>query len=92
MTKRELLTKLEGLLNEKGMSRIDGVTANSTKATIQEAIDCLEASDAELENRLELVRSEWANIASTVEKNGNWLTHSHNRLFIYSSAKHLINK
>ena len=52
MTKRELLEKLEELLKEKGMWKIETFSGtigrNNNKATIEDAIKCLETTDEEM--------------------------------------------
>ena len=56
MTKRELLEKLENLLKEKGMCKIETFSGtigqNNNKATIEDAIKCLEATDEEMNDYL----------------------------------------
>lgn len=86
MKKVEMLNKLEDLLQEKGMARIDGITANSRKKEIQTAIDCLEVSDERLAECLEIVKAEYPNIHATIVNNGDWKRHSYNRYFVYTTA------
>jgi len=95
MTKRELLTKLQAELTEKGMYAIDGgngaIGANDNKATIQNAIDCLTATDEEMRDYLTVIKLRYPNIYRTITENGReWLTHRHNRLWIYNNARMII--
>ena len=95
MTKRELLDQLHTALNAKGMYAIDGgngaITANDNKATIQNAIDCLMATDEEMRDYLTVIKLRYPNIYRTITENGReWLTHRHNRLWIYNNARIII--
>lgn len=90
MTKRDLLKKFNALLEEKGMNRIQllygNVGVNSTKNEIQSAIDCLSASDEEMNNRLEQFKVIYPAIYKTISEAG-FLTHSFNRYYVYLSTR-----
>lgn len=95
MTKRELLQELQAALTEKGMLSIDGgngaIGANDNKAAIQNAIDCLQTPDETMNEYLTVVKLAYPNIHRTITENGrNWLTHRHNRLWVYNNARMII--
>lgn len=92
MTKRDLISKLEGLLKEKGMYKIEhslggSIGWNDNKATIEDAIKCLEASDEEMQDYLTVVKLKYPNTYKKIVENGDWLTHSHNRYYVWSTAR-----
>lgn len=91
MTKRELLTRLSELLAEKGMFSIDGgngaICANDNKNTIQNAINCLETSDADMMDYLTVIKLKYPGTYNAVCNSGDWLTHSFNRLYVYNTAR-----
>ena len=94
MTKNELLEKLENLLKEKGMRKIEtfsgAIGRNDNKATIEDAIKCLESTDEEMNDYLTVFRLKYPNSYNAVMKAGNWLTHSHNRSYIYCTARQIL--
>lgn len=95
MTKRELLNKLKELLDNKGMSKIElmiggKVGENCNKSTIEDAIKCLEASDKEMNDYLTVFKLKYPNSYKKIIENGNWLTHSFNRYYVYSSVKTIL--
>ena len=94
MTKRELLEKLETLLKEKGMCKIETFSGtigqNNNKATIEDAIKCLEATDEEMNDYLTVFKLKYPNSYTAVMKAGNWLTHSHNRYYVYCTARQIL--
>lgn len=91
MTKRDLLKKMESLLEEKGMSKIDDlngkINENCNKSVIESAIKCLEATDEEMNDYLTVIKLKYPNIYKTIVNNGNWLTHSYNRYYVYFTAR-----
>ena len=93
-TKAELIARLTELLESKGMSKIDNgngaVNYNSTKASIQSAINCLTATDAEMNDYLTVFKLKYPNSYEVIIKNGNWLTHYFNRYYVYSTAKTIL--
>lgn len=94
MTKKDLMKRLEELLKEKGMYKIesfgDAIGWNYNKATISDAIKCLEATDEEMNDYLTVVKLKYPNIYKTVVNNGNWLVHSHNRYAVWGMAKSVL--
>ena len=95
MTKRELLNQLQAALTEKGMFAIDGwngaITANDNKATIQNAIDCLMATDEEMRDYLTVIKLRYPNIYRTITENGrDWMHHRYNRMWVYNNARMII--
>ena len=93
-TKAELMAILTELLESKGMSKIDdgngAVNYNSTKANIQSAINCLTATDEEMEEYMVVFKLKYPNSYEAIIKNGNWLTHYFNRYYVYSTAKTIL--
>lgn len=91
MTKRELLTRMNELLAQKGMTRIDGgngaIGMNENKSTIQNAINCLEASDDTMRDYLTVIKLKYPGIYNMIANNGDFLTHYHNRLYVYNTAR-----
>lgn len=94
MAKTELLKKLEALLEEKGMSKIETFSGKigqtSNKATIEDAIKCLEATDEEMNDYLTVFKLKYYNSYVAIMQAGNWLIHSHNRYYVYSTARQII--
>lgn len=94
MKKADLIKRLEELLEEKGMSKIDGgngkIGWNDTKATIQNAIDCLTATDEEMSDYLTVFKMKYPNCYKAIMENGNWLTHYFNRYYVYSTARMIL--
>lgn len=94
MTKRELLQQMSELLEAKGMTRIDGgngtINANDNKAAIQNAINCLSATDEEMRDYLIVFKLKYPNSYNTIINNGNWLTHFFNRLYVYNTARMIL--
>ena len=94
MTKRELLEKLEELLKEKGMRKIETFSGtigrNDNKSTIEDAIKCLESTDEEMNDYLTVFRLKYPNSYAAVMNAGNWLTHSHNRYYVYCTARQIL--
>ena len=94
MTKRELLEKLQELLKEKGMRKIEtfsgAIGRNDNKSTIEDAIKCLESTDEEMNDYLTVFRLKYPNSYVAVMNAGNWLTHSHNRYYVYCTARQIL--
>ena len=89
MTKNDLLKQLKDLEEVKRI-HIDGISANSNKSTIQNAIDCLNCSDEMLDKYLIVVSLKYENIGRTVAKNGDFKRHGFNRLYIYNTARQIL--
>lgn len=94
MTKRELLNKLQCLLDKKRMRKIETfsgeINENCNKSTIEGAIKCLEATDEEMNDCLTVFKLKYPNSYNTIINNGDWLTHSHNRYYVYCVAKTIL--
>lgn len=94
MTKKDLVDKLEMLLAEKKMHKIETFSGkigwNNNKATIADAIKCLEATDEEMNDYLTVFKLKYPSSYNVIINNGNWLTHSHNRYYVYCSAKSIL--
>ena len=89
MTKADLMKRFEELENEKGC-HIDGIYYNSRKDSIQNAIDCLECPDDLLDKYLTVVSLKYENIGRTIANNGDFKHHSHNRLYVYNTARSIL--
>lgn len=89
MTKRDLWNKYMTAMVCRGMVKITGINANSTKRDLQSGLECLRASDEDLDAALEFVREHQPNIVRVIEGNGNWKTHEFNRYYIWSTARML---
>lgn len=91
MTKNELLRKMQELLDSKGMTKIDNgggkINANNSKCDIEGAIKCLEAMDDEMRGYLAIFKEIYPNTYNVIVNNGNWLTHSFNRYYVYNTAR-----
>ena len=91
MTKKELMGRLEELLAEKGMTSIDGGNGSigwaENKSSIQNAINCLEASDETMQDYLTVFKLKYPNSYKAVINSGDWLTHRFNRLYVYNTAR-----
>jgi len=70
------------------MRRIDGITFNSNKTEIQNAIDCLKCSNEQMKVFASVFEKEYPNIFRAMPK--NFLIHQFNRLYIYNTAKRII--
>lgn len=96
MTKREMLNRLQELLAMRGMFSIDGgngsIGANDNKAAIQNAINCLECDDATMLDYLTVVKLAYPAIYNTIANDANWLTHRHNRMWVYNNARMIIRR
>ena len=94
MTKAELLKRLDYLLKEKGMNKIETFSGkigqNDNKATIENAIKCLEATDEEMNDYLTVFKLKYKGSYNAIMRAGNWLTHSHNRYYVYSTARMIL--
>lgn len=90
MTKSELLKELERQIDSKGMRRVDGIGGNSRKEEIQNAIDCLACSDGLLDDYMTVIKLKYPNIHRTISNNGNWKLHQYNRLYVYNTARLLL--
>ncbi len=91
MKKWELLQKYNKLLGEKRMTRIDGISGNSNKADIENAIACLECSDEQLDKYLTVIELKYPNVHRTISGNGDYKRHFHNRLYVYNTARFVLN-
>lgn len=92
MTKKDLIKRLEELLEEKKMSKIElmlggKVDWNCNKSTIEDAIKCLEATDEEMNDYLTVIKLKYNNIYQKVVQHENWITGSYYRYFVYCTAK-----
>ena len=90
MTSREMYQEYLRLLNEKGLRGLDGISLGSTKATLQNGIDCLNCEDEKLDEYLEVVKTVYPAIYETIKNNGNFKTHKYNRLFVFNNARMIL--
>ena len=89
MTKAELLKEFDKLQNEKGI-RIEGVYCNSNKSTIEIAIECLKCPDELLDKYLTVVTLKYPNIGRVIAENGDFKRHTHNRLYVFNTARQIL--
>ena len=90
MTKNELMKEYERLTREKGV-RLDGINYNCNKSTIENAINCLRCSDDMLNDYLTVIKLKYPNTYNTIKNNGDFKTHSFNRLYVYNTARMALN-
>lgn len=90
-TARELWEEYKVLLEEKGLAKLTSlytsISANSTKSEIQNGIDCLKCSDETLNDYLTVIKLVLPNTYETIKNNGDFKTHSFNRLYVYNTAR-----
>lgn len=89
MTKAELMKESEALQKEKAV-RIEGIYWNSTKSTIENAIECLKCPDEMLDKYLMIVSLKYENIGRVIAENGDFKRHSHNRLYVFNIARQIL--
>jgi hypothetical protein len=91
MTKRDLLKRYEQLLEEKGLYKIDGITVNSRKEEIQNAINCLECSDEKLDEYAIIIKLKYPNtFRRIIENPTNFKEHPFNRLYVFNIAENIL--
>jgi hypothetical protein len=86
MTKQELLRAIRAELDTRHMYSMDGIGANCTKSELQNALDCLRATDEQMADYLTVVKLAYPNIHRTIMQS-DYLRHSHNRLYVYNTAR-----
>ncbi len=84
-----IMKRFEELQKEKGC-HIDGIYWNSRKSEIENAINCLECPDDMLEKYLLVVSLKYENIGRAIGTNGNFKHHSHNRLYVFNTARQIL--
>ena len=87
MTKRELMARLNELIEEKGMHRLDGVNWSSNKSEIENAIKCMECSDEQMDEYLIVIKLKYPATYQTIKSNGDYRVHPFNRLYVYNTAR-----
>lgn len=89
MTKTELMKEFEMLQEEKAV-KIDGIYWNSRKIEIENAIECLKCPDELLEKYLIVVSLKYPNTGRRIAENGDFKQHSHNRLYVFNTARQIL--
>lgn len=89
MTKAELMKEFDNLEKEKGV-HIDGIYWNSTKSTIENAIECLKCPDELLDKYLTVVTLKYPNSGRKIANNGDFKRHSFNRLYVFNTARMIL--
>lgn len=89
MTKAELMKEFDELEKEKGV-RIEGIYYNSNKSTIENAIECLKCPDELLDKYLIIVSLKYENTGRVIAENGDFKRHSHNRLYVFNTARQIL--
>ena len=90
MTKTDMMKTYSNLCDEVGISEIDGISKNSRKDEIQNAIDCLSCPEEMLNDYLVIVKLKYPNIHHTITENGDWKIHNFNRLYVFNTARQAI--
>ena len=89
MTKNDLMKKYKELEDQKKI-HIEGINWNSNKSIIQNAINCLECDDELLDQYLIVVSLKYPNIGRVIKENGDFKHHTHNRLYVYNTARQIL--
>lgn len=89
MTKAELMKEFDRLEEEK-KCHIEGIYWNSNKSAIENAIECLECPDELLDRYLIFVTLKYENIGREIAENGDFKHHSHNRLYVFNTARMIL--
>lgn len=89
MTKAELLQEFKELQDSRGV-KIEGIYYNSKKDEIENAIECLKCPDELLDKYLMIVSLKYENIGRAIAENGDFKCHSHNRLYVYNTARMIL--
>lgn len=89
MTKADLMKEFKELETEKRM-HIDGIYWNSKKSEIQNAIECLKCPDELLNKYLTVVGLKYPNSGRVIAENGDFKRHSHNRLYVFNTARQIL--
>ena len=77
-------------LEEEKQVHIDGITWNSKKSEIQNAIECLKCPDELLEKYLIVLSLKYEKIGRLIAGNGDFKHHSHNRLYVFNTARQIL--
>ena len=86
MKKSERLHAISEKLDEKKIYSMDGIDSNCNKGELQNALDCLMATDEQMADYLTVIKLKFPNTHRTITKADN-LRHSHNRLYVYNTAR-----
>lgn len=86
MTKRELLQAIRVELDARHMYSLDGIGANCNKPELQNALDCLRTTDEQMADYLTVIKLKYPGTYRAVTQS-NYLRHSHNRLYVYNTAR-----
>lgn len=89
MTKIELLREFENLEKIKGC-HIDNINVNCRKSTIENAIACLNCPDEMLDKYLIVLTLKYPGTGRVIAENGDFKRHSHNRLYVYNTARQIL--
>lgn len=90
MIARERYQEYLRLLNEKGLSKLDGINAGSNKRTLQNGIDCLNCTDEQMDKYLEVIKNEYPATYETIKGCKNYKTNSFNRIWVYNNARMIL--
>ena len=90
MSSREMYQEYLRLLDEKGLSKLDGIGAGSNKRTLQNGIDCLNCTDEQMDEYLEVVKTEYPAIYETIKSCKNYKTNAFKRIWVYNNARMIL--
>ena len=77
-------------LEEEKQVHIDGIAWNSKKSEIQNAIECLKCPDELLEKYLIVLSLKYEKIGRLIAGNGDFNIISHNRLYVFNTARQIL--
>ena len=90
MSAREMYQEYLRLLDEKGLSMLDGINAGSNKRTLQNGIDCLNSTDEQMDEYLEVIKTEYPAIYETIKGCKNYKTNPFKRIWVYNNARMIL--
>lgn len=85
MKKSDMITELCKSLGRHGFQNLEGISINSSKKDIQTAIDCLNATDEDMDRIGQQFETIYPNIFSKIKH--DFKTHTFNRLYVYQTVK-----
>lgn len=90
MKSRDIWQLYKKCLDKKGLYKIDGINTNSNKNDIIGGISCLACSDITMGFYLDVMMIAYPAMAAVIKANGDFLTHPHNRYYVYNVARSIL--